>query len=821
MERTSCNDGWRVRPRTSPFAEMFSREPATWQEVTLPHDAMLDGERGPEHPHDLGYFPEGTWTYERHLDAPAEWRGRTVLLEFEGVYRGAVVSVNGTQVARRPYGYSAFSVSLGEHLRYGETNVIRVDCIAHADTRWYSGAGIHRPVHLVVADPVHIALDGVVVTTPQVDADVATVVVATAVENATNITAALTVTTELSDAAGAVVGRAVSPLTVMPGATELLRARMHVVAPRRWSVDSPTRYTCTTTLERDGEVIDTSTTTFGIRTITVDPVMGLRINGEPVTLRGACVHHDNGVIGSRAIARADERRVEIMKAAGFNALRSAHNPMSRSMIEACDRLGMLVMDESFDMWRFSKGNDDYSRSFDDWWAADLTSMVVKDRNHPSVILYSIGNEIPETGTPVGSALGRAMAEHLRALDPTRLVTNGVNPMLSCFDTILAPYLSAAPPADDSDADADDEQGDVNTMMTMFEQYLPLLLQQEVVGTQTAEAFAYLDVAGYNYAESRYAMDGELFPQRVIVGSENRPPFIAQGWKLVQELPHVIGDFTWTGWDYLGEAGIGRIAYDEPAATDAAGIMGPYPYLTAGSGDIDITGFRRPVSFWREVVYGLAAGPYLAVQPPVTHGRRPSYKSAWALSDAASAWTWTGDEGKPVTVEVYADADEVELLVNGVAVGRASAGAEHEFRAVFETVYEPGELTAVAYRNGAVIARSSLATATGPVHLQVEADRSEVRSDDTDLAYVTITLVDAAGTPWTSADRAVTVTVAGAGELLGLGSANPCTEETFGAPTHDTFRGRVLAVVRPTGAGSITVSVSAPGCTEQSVAIEAR
>jgi beta-galactosidase len=318
------------------------------------------------------------------------------------------------------------------------------------------------------------------------------------------------------------------------------------------------------------------------------------------------------------------------------------------------------------------------------------------------------------------------------------------------------------------------------------------------------------------------MDGELFPQRVIGGSENRPPFVAQGWKLVQDLPHVIGDFTWVGWDYLGEAGIGRISYDAPPKDAGPGdIMGPYPWISARSGDLDITGWRRPVSYWREIVFGLTAGPALAVQPPDRHGQAPAYKSSWALSDAIASWDWPAQVGAPVTVEVYADADDVELLVNDEPVGRAPADAAHEFRALFETTYQPGTLVAVAYRDGAEIGRASLLTPVGDVALDVSADRAEIRADDTDLAYVSITLVDGAGTVWTSADRAVTVTVDGPAVLLGLGSANPCTEETFGAHTHDTFEGRALAVLRPTGAGTITASVTAPECETRTVTVEAR
>jgi len=823
MQRTSFNDGWQVRPRVNPFAEMFSPGATeAWTDVVLPHDAMIDTERRVDGPHALGYFAEGEWQYEKRFLAPDNWQTQCLLLEFEAVYRSAVVWVNGTMAAHRPYGYSQFTVDLGEHLSPGEENVVRVECTARQDSRWYSGAGLHRPVHLVVGDRLHVALDGIVVTTPVVDDDGALVKCSTTVENDHDAARTTDVTVTITDAAGVVVARDVAPLTIARHQRVAVEHRLYLAGAQRWSTDAPHVYTCTVTLGTDDDLVDTATTTFGVRTLSVDPRHGLRINGESVKLRGACIHHDNGVLGSRAIARADERRVELLKAAGFNALRSAHNPMSRSMLDACDRVGMFVMDETFDMWTQPKSNDDYARAFADWWATDVDAMVLKDRNHPSVILYSIGNEIPETGRPSGAAIGRAMADRIRALDPTRLVTNGINPLLGCSDTILAPFLGARE-EQPADAEADDGEGrDVNQMMNMFEQYLPLLLQQEVVGTQLAESYSFLDVAGYNYAESRYEMDGELFPQRVIVGSENRPPFVAQGWKLVQDLPHVIGDFTWVGWDYLGEAGIGRISHDAPSKDAGPGdIMGPYPWISARSGDLDITGFRRPVSYWREIVFGLTAGPAIAVQPPDLHDQTPAYKSSWALSDAIASWDWPAQVGTPVTVEVYADADEVELLVNDEPVGRAPADAASEYRALFETTYQPGTLVAVAYRDGTEIGRASLVTPVGDVALDVAADRAEIRADATDLAYVSITLVDGNGTTWTSADRAVTVTVDGPAVLLGLGSANPCTEETFGADTHDTFEGRALAVVRPTGPGPITVTVASPGCETRAVTVEAR
>ena len=638
---------------------------------------MIGGERDPDGHWGTGYFPGGVWEYEKAFAAPEELRGQRVLLEFEGVYRSASVSVNGALVGHRPYGYTDFTVSIGEHLRFGEDNVVKVLATAHDDARWYSGAGIYRPVHLLVGGPgaprprrrhgddaagrcrrrAGRGRDGGRERRPR-DHD------------------HCRDDRDRRRLAATVVARDAAPLTMFPGRSEPLRQRLFVAQPRRWSVDSPALYTCRTRLEADGVALDGEDTTFGIRTLEVDPVRGLRINGEAVELRGACIHHDNGVIGAATVARADERRVEILKQAGFNALRSAHHPMSRGMLDACDRLGMLVMDEAFDVWTESKMGDDYAQAFPDWWPADVDAMVRKGRNHPSVIMYSIGNEIPDVGNPAGAALGRAITERIRALDGIRLVTNSINPLLACGPELFASLGIGA--TTDEAGGAPPTEMDVNTMMTMMDQYLPLILQGEIVDERTAESFAYLDVCGYNYTESRYAMDHELHPQRVIVGSETNPKRIAANWEQVREHAHVIGDFTWTGWDYLGESGIGRVRYGSDPPDAIGGFMAPYPWITANAGDIDITGFRRPVSYWREIVWGLRDAPYLAVRPPDHHGEESTFRGGWSFTDAIATWSWPGCEGKPITVEVYADADEVELLVNGAPVGRAPVGEAHPY-----------------------------------------------------------------------------------------------------------------------------------------------
>ncbi|WP_454853958.1 glycoside hydrolase family 2 TIM barrel-domain containing protein [Promicromonospora soli] len=818
MTREAFNHGWRYRTKATAFAELGGSAASDWTEVLLPHDALLATERRPDAPRGEtnGYFAGGAFEYVRTFHADEDLRGKQVLLEFDGVYRDAGIYVNGDLAGRWAFGYSRFLVRIDPYLELGADNEIRVECRTHLDSRWYAGAGIYRDVHLVVKEPVHIAPDGVVVTTPDVEPGRAVVEVAVDVENSGALTTTHVLAASVVDADGVTVATATSPVTLLPGTSGTVRHRLYVRDPRLWSVDTPHLYTVAVALNRaDGEAADAEPVTLGIRTLQLDPYEGLRINGEPVKLRGACLHSDNGPLGAVSMRPAEERRVALLKAAGFNAIRSAHNPMSTALLEACDKLGMLVMDETFDVWTSGKSDFDYAADFPQWWERDVEAMVTKDRNHPSVIFYSIGNEIPETGSRVGATWGRRLAEKVRSLDGTRFVTNGINGFVSMLDTILPQMQQRRAAAGAATQDAGGTGG-VNTMMAGIGQMMGHIQASEAATKRTEESYAVLDVAGMNYADARY--DRELFPRRVIVGTETWPTSIAGNWALVTANPHVIGDFTWTGWDYLGETGVGATRYaDADGGTGATGFSGGYPELTAWCGDLDITGHRRPVSYFREIVFGLRSEPYVAARPPADHGRPVAVATPWAWGDTIESWTWEGYEGKPVTVEVYSEADEVELLVNGAAVGRAEV---INFRAELETTYEPGEVTAVVYRDGVETGRFTVASAGPSLALDVDADRTELSADGGDLAYVTLTLTDGAGVVHMGRDRTVTVTVDGPATLQALGSGNPVTTESFHAPEHSTFQGRALAVVRPTGAGPITVTARAEGCRPVTIALSA-
>jgi beta-galactosidase/beta-glucuronidase len=811
MIRQSFNSGWTAGAATTGFAAALGGGGEDSAEVTLPHDVVRDLPRDPNASDGAnnGYFPGGYFRYAKTFDVHTDYRHKVVLVEFEGVYRDAVVYVNGEFAAQRPSGYSGFSVEMTPFLRYGQANTITVDMRADRDSRWYTGAGIYRNTHLLIADPVHILADGVRITTPDIEADLAVVNVDVTVHNEERLTRTVRVNVDISGADGAGAAAGAVPLTLLPGTTATARLRLYVQDPSLWNVDAPHVYTARTILVESDETLDSDTTTFGIRRLQLDPFHGLRINGETVKLRGACIHHDNGPLGAATISRADERRIEILKDAGFNAVRSSHNTLSRAALDACDRLGMLVMDESFDVWTEPKTAFDYSLAFPQWWERDIEAMVAKDFNHPSVVMYSIGNEIFENGSGIGATWGRRLAAKVRELDSTRFVTTAVNGLVAALDEL---------PAVMGDSHDSGAPADVNSLMAAMGDVMNEFGASQLVSQKTEETHAALDIAGLNYADRRYVADRTDYPNRIIVGTETFPGHIDVLWHLVKQNSHVLGDFTWTGWDYLGEAGLGRTDYpDENYAS--TGVLAPYPALTAGCADIDITGFRKPISYYRETVYGLRQTPYIAVHRPEFHGRE-TVKTSWSWADAVSSWSFDVSVGSPVTIDVYSDADEVELTIDGQSVARVRVGQDKAYTARFEYTYQPGDLTAIAYCDGLETGRSSLSTAGATTDVRLIADRDQIRSDDTDLAYVTIELHDGAGNVVTHRDRPVAVEVSGPAVLAGLGTGRSITEERFGDSTCTTFDGRAMAIIRPTAAGKIALLVRADGCAPATTTIQA-
>ena len=752
MKKLSFNDNWLCNGKV----------------VTLPHDAQIMEKRGAEVSNGgHGYFPGGVYTYEKTFTAPAEWAGKTILAEFEGVYKNATVSLNGKELAFHPYGYTGFFVEL-EGLKIGEENVLTVvaDNSKLPNSRWYSGAGIYRPVWLHVCEKDGLRPESVKISTVSIDPAVIRVEAPVSVK---------------AEVAG-VSGEGTSFELTIPDA-------------KLWSDEEPNLYTAKITA---GE--DTTEVTFGIRTITWSN-RGLFINGKETLLRGGCVHHDSGILGAATFAESEERRVRILKENGFNAIRSSHNPASKAMIDACDKLGMYVMDETFDMWYNRKNPYDYGVDFHDWWERDTTAMIEKDYNHPSVILYSIGNEVAEPFEQKGIDAGKALVDLCHKLDPSRPVTCGTNLMIiGRAAKGQGIYQDGEQKTGGKEGKKEKEGQNASLAFNIMASFVGSGMNKggnsKKVDALTTPFLDSLDIAGYNYGSGRYPLEAKAHPSRVVFGSETFPQDIWKNWEMVKKYPYLVGDFMWTSWDYLGEAGIGAWSY-----SGGMPFNRPYPWVLAGAGVIDILGNPDGSCKYASTVWGLESNPVIAVKPVNHPGVRPS-KSVWRGTNAILSWSWAGCQGNKAEVEVYSDQAQVELLINGQSVGKQKV---KECKAIFKVKYQPGTVTAVAYDlSGREVGRSELVSADAPIRIAVRPEKETVKPGE--IIYVPVNIEGANGIVESNADRRLTVTVEG-GELLAFGAANPCTEEQYHTGSFTTYYGRALAIVRAGEGGTVTVKAT--------------
>ncbi|MGI6315421.1 MAG: glycoside hydrolase family 2 protein [Christensenellales bacterium] len=791
--------------------------------VTLPHDAMIHERREAGNPAGAacGYFPGGSYVYNKTLTTAPEDAGKTFILQFEGMYNRGWVFVNGTLAGATHYGYDELTLDITPYLYFGGDNLITVKVI-NADlpnSRWYTGSGIIRPVSLYVGGQIRIEADGIRISTPQVREDMAEVLVRTDVVYDGKARKTVTLRTELIGEKGETAAADSTPVTLEAEGMTTVTRRLYVRDPALWSTETPNLYGCRVTIAKEGEVLDTGEETFGIRRFELDPIGGLRLNGQPILLRGGCIHHDNGIVGAATFDRAEERRIEILKEAGFNSVRISHNSSSRALLRACDRLGMLVMEESFDMWTQTKSLYDHGLVFSETWEGEVERIVRKDYNHPSVFMYSIGNEIPEPATPDGARLNRRIAEKFRKEDPTRYVTNAFNGLFAVGEElpkVMADlgFITQEQMALIMEGGKETGDGNINEMMTSLMSGMNAIGGHPLVEERLCEAFDALDIVGLNYMRGAYRLQQGYNPHRVFYGSETFSPDIDLNWREVKANPACIGDYCWTAWDYLGEAGIGVVEYDGSRQFQKA-----YPAYIAYCGDIDITGYRRPMSYYRETVFGLRKRPYIAVQLPEYYGVEAQC-TPWATRDTIASWTWEGFEGKPCAVEVFSDAPEVELLLNGESLGRKAAGEENRFKAVFETEYRPGKLEAAAYYPDGRKTSHCLVTAGKTAGIAVRADRTAIGRDE--LSYLTFTTVDEKGTVNTCDRRRISVSVTGEGVLQGYGSADYKSKENFFDRERTPFYGRVVAAVRAGGVpGTIRVTAEAEGLDPVSVEIRVK
>lgn len=750
-------------------AENIKFDDSKWRRIDLPHDWSIEdlpGTSSPFNPAAIsqvsgGFTTGGTGWYRKQFTVPAAQKGKRIIIRFDGVYMNPTVFINGHNLGQHPYGYTSFWLDLTDEINFGGNNLIAIEVKNEGqNSRWYSGSGIYRHVWLEVKDPVHIAEWGNFITTPAVSPASAKVNIKTKVINEGSKEVAVKYVNHIIDQENREVAINLKEEQIKAGASCLFDQTAAVNSPRLWSCENPELYTAVTEIYYEGNLAERIKTPFGIRKISFDVNNGFTLNGKTVKLKGGCFHNDNGPLGSKAYDRAEERKVELLKASGYNAIRCSHNPPSPAFLAACDRLGMLVMDEAFDCWRYGKNAYDYHLFFDQWWQKDIESMVTRDRNHPSVILWSIGNEIPERATPEGVKTAKMLVEYTKELDNTRPVTSAVNDLKPDKD----PY------------------------------------------------FATLDVSGYNYAvggdsgrKDVYGEDHDRAPERVMVGTESYPLEAFGSWMAVEDHPYVIGDFVWTAWDYIGEASIGWLGYWQQS--------GFYPWNLAYCGDIDICGWKRPQSYYRDALWSPDRLSIFVTPPKPSFATNPNIQpwSKWNWLDAVADWNWKGYEGKPIAVNVYSSCGEVELFLNGKSLGKRETNRSTKFMATWDVPYRPGKLEAVGYDGDKKVKQAALSTASVPVAMKLTVDNIRLKADNQDLSYITVELVDKNGNVNPRAESLVRFKVTGPAVIAGVGNANPRSLESCQRPQRKAWQGKCMVILKSTGkAGAITLNVSADG-----------
>ncbi len=789
--------GWRFFRGDVAGAESPGFDDSSWRIVDLPHDWSIedltpDAEAAGEGtiwvggntptrvgPFDAalsagqeatGWVVGGTGWYRKRFRLAIANENEQAEVRFDGVYANSEVWINGHSLGSHPYGYTPFVYDLTPFLKPDEANVLAVKVRNEgANSRWYSGSGIYRHVWLTLTGDVRIPVWGVGVSTPKVSRELSTVEVSVALENRGKTRQTVTIRTRIFRPGGELAASGAKPIDLPAGDRSDASQILDVRGATLWSPAAPNLHRAEIEVLIAGRVVDQSRVPFGIRSIEVDIEHGLRINSETVKLMGGCVHHDNGILGAAAFDRAEERRVEILKSNGFNAIRTSHNPPSPAFLDACDRLGMMVIDEAFDCWNLGKNVDDYHVYFADWWERDLKTMLMRDRNHPSIIFWSIGNEIDGRRDPSGVAIAKELRDTVKGVDASRPVTMAVP----------GPYDHNLPEWQANDP-----------------------------------AFLHLDVGGYNYQWQQYDIDHRRFPNRILMGTESFPFEAYDSWRSAERLSYVLGDFVWTAIDYLGESAIGHSILSQTPGW----WRQQYPWFNSYCGDIDLIGDKKPQSYYRDVLWGRSQLE-LAVQRPLPRGRTEELAN-WGWRDELRSWSWKGYESFPLKVRAYTAGDRVKLLLNGTEVGEKPVHDSARLIAEFDVPYAGGELRAIAFKDGREIASHALITVGDAARLNVKVDREKIRASRGELAFATIEITDAAGALVPDIVRRIDFQVGGAGELAAVGNANPKDVASFRQPFCRTFHGRCLAVLRLLGSqGRIELRATSEGLAPASAIVE--
>lgn len=785
MIKTCISKGWK-------FTEIPSK--GEFLDVDLPHDYSILKQRDKSGDPSMGFFQLGCAKYVKYLNLSPN---KHYILWVDGAYSLSEVNLNENLIAQHPHGYTPYLVDLTEYVLGGVSNklVITTNPLEHS-TRWYSGAGLYRDVFLCEGGDVRIEPWDLFVSSRNVTEDKADVVLKYTLTSDADKTG--TVAFRVANAEGKTIAEATVPFTAKAGGKTENECVITVANPVLWDVDNPYLYTVYGDVCSGGEVLDESESTFGIKTFSVSPEDGLILNGKPVKLRGGCIHHDHGALGATAYPVAEERKIRLLKEAGFNAVRIAHNPPSLAMLEACDRLGMILMDEAFDIWAKRKFvTHDYHIFFKEWWQRDIASMVKRDRNHPCVLSYSIGNEIYEIdGTSNGAMWAKTLTEEVKKHDDTKLVT-------ACIQKIsLAEYQAESIDPEDYKVYMRERtgNGDVERIMDI-----------------TREIEAPLDIIGFNYYHKKYDIFHKKNPDKVIWGSENwnigENANIYDYWQNVLNNSYNIGDFTWTAIDNLGEVGHGAHWWDSDL-DEEGGYYIVYPWRTCNQGDLDLCGRRRPQSYFRESVWFGNNPIRIFTTHPKHHGEK-HYGTRWHWNDVDETWTFDDSfVGKPVKCETYTGADYVLWYLNGKEIGKT---VPEKNIATLETTYEKGELKAVAYKDGQKTSEATLVTADESRVIRLKAETDAIRADGRDLCYIDAILTDSKGVEIVEWDKLLTCRVEG-GKLEAFFCANPCGDDDFTSKTAHPYKGRVLAVVSATEKGKLKLTVSGADLPDSTIEI---
>ena len=822
MKKTNLNLDWLFMNVEKSNIPMM---PQQTKKVNLPHDFMVETDVTPDAPGkaESGFYKGSAGTYLKTITLTEEEMTDTMLLHFEGCFGKTRVLINGNPVGSHAYGYTPFTMDIRKFLKVGD-NEIQV--IVHTDDdpngRWYSGAGLYRGVNLLSAPAFHIAHDGIFVYTDHItNGDAFCKAEITVVNDLAKASGDAEGFLKLSAAkkdTGEEVAVRYQKISLPAGTSQVVPQVFVIENAELWDTENPYLYevkaqlSLTSTgnvhmsldnrqdLMAQTDYEDEITTRFGVRTITADAKNGLLLNGKSIKLKGGCIHHDNGILGVASFYDAEYRKVKLHKDNGYNALRLAHNPQSEQILDICDELGMIVFDEAFDVWNLPKNSFDFSHQFAEDGIKEIEAMVRRDRNHPSIFFWSIGNELTEQGgMAAGYEVSAMLAKTVRNMDSTRLVSGALCSFFKGLDNednaVFWQTFRKEMPQGGSVINMDNSYG------------------KKIWMEYTAPFVKDWDVVGYNYLNYHYETSHELFPDRVILCTESKPGQFEDYWSDVEHLPYVIGDFLWTSMDYIGEAGIGKSIYCSEEEVPQMSRMlnyAAYPWRLAQAGDFDLCGNVRAQGRYHQIIWG-ANDTYIFAKDPKNNGKIALIgRYGWA--EGGNHWSWNCENGTVVSVDVYSRAEEVELLLNGKSLGKKPAGAECHFKAEFEVTYEAGTLTAISYQDGQEVSRDEVKTVGEPVGLKITMEKNQIAADGESLAYGIVEIVDAEGN-WvpTAEDTLAKVSVEGAASLAGFGTGRGQTEENYTKGEFTSFEGRWQVILRAgTEAGEAGVHVDAEG-----------